>query len=166
MAYFKRGDFIKYKVYNDNITFGIFEGNDVSFSEWSKKYSLALYYESKKYCQDPEPSRGWDYREVLDTSNNTKHCAKVIDTLVEDSWWSLCDEKEKKNAIATLERLHYHWDEKNLTLTSTETNEVVYKIHIPQPPSYNGEVVKPTACDLKTKLKHAVKKKNKSFVYF
>lgn len=163
---FNKGDFVKYCAYNGDtkkVTFGIFEGVDLNPEyQYSKKYSLLLYYDSYQYVSNAnrQPNgQMWSYQPVLDISTKNKPCEKTIDTLVEDTWWSLCTPEEKANAINILENYGYTWDDSLLALIDTETAEIVRQIFIPKI-EYNGDTIKPMDNSFKNKLKAAVLKKN------
>lgn len=129
---FNKGDFVKYSSYNsatDNkVTFGIFEGVDLAPEyQYTKKFSLAAYYDSYKYCSNLDNGIGWGYAPSLDVATKEKPCEKTIDTLEEDSWWSLCTPIEKKNAIEILASYGYEWDEELLALVDTNTVKLFIK---------------------------------------
>jgi hypothetical protein len=162
---FNKGDFVKYSSYNsatDNkVTFGIFEGVDLAPEyQYTKKFSLAAYYDSYKYCSNLDNGIGWGYAPSLDVATKEKPCEKTIDTLEEDSWWSLCTPIEKKNAIEILASYGYEWDEELLALVDTNTGEIVHKIIIPKI-EYNGETIKPICKEYKSKLKKSIIDKSK-----
>lgn len=164
---FNKGDFVKYCVNNNGtkVTFGIFEGIDLEPSyQYTKKYSLLLYYDSRKYCNQSTNGNDWGYKPSLEVSLNGKPCEKSIDTLEEDTWWSLCTPEEKENAIHVLHSYGYEWDEELMSLIDIKTGEIVRKIIIPKI-EYNGEIIKPITQTLKDKLKKVVKKKNTTSVY-
>jgi len=162
---FNKGDFVKYSTYNgatDNkVTFGIFEGVDLAPEyQYTKKFSLAAYYDSYKYCSNLDNGVGWGYAPSLDVATKEKPCEKTIDTLEEDSWWSLCTPIEKKNAIEILASYGYEWNEELLALVDTNTGEIVHKIIIPKI-EYNGETIKPICKEYKSKLKKSIIDKSK-----
>lgn len=162
---FSKGDFIKYTAYNGSegsINFGVFEGVDLAPEyQYTKKYSLALYYDSHKYCNNLDNGVGWGYAPVLEIATNGKEVSKHTDSLVEDSWWSICTPLEKEKAIAILADNGYEWDEENLALVKADTHEIVHKIIVPKI-EYNGDMIKPICKELKSKLANAVRNKNKS----
>ena len=161
---FNKGDFIKYTAYsgNNNVTFGIFEGVDLAPEfQYTKKYSLVLYYDSHKYCSNGGENGGWGYKAVLDIGKDGKQCEKTIDTMEEDSWWSLCTPTEKREAIETLASYGYEWNEELMALVDVESGEIVHKIIIPKI-EYHGDTIKPIGHDLKNKLKKSVLAKNKT----
>jgi len=151
---FKKGDFVKYRAYNDTsnkITFGIFEGNNLAPEyQYTKKLSLVLFYDSLRYMQSLDGS-SWGYRAHLDVSTNTRDCEKTIDTYIEDSWWSICTDEEKTKALEILDSYGYSWDDETLTLTKKDTNELVRKIVVPKI-EYDGSIIKPISDWLKSKL--------------
>lgn len=160
---FNKGDFLKYTSYSatgaDVFRFGIFEGIDLEPSyQYTKKYSLAVFYDGRKYCQEKDGS-GWDYRAVLEVTKNGKYCEKTIDTLCEDTWWAICTPEEKERAIRILALYGYEWNEELMSLIDTNTGEVVHKIIVPKL-EYKGDTIKPIREDLKNKLKHSVISKN------
>jgi hypothetical protein len=162
---FNKGDFIKYTTYNSEtqkkVTFGIFEGIDLAPEyQYSKKFSLAAYYDSYKYCSNLDNGVGWGYAPVLEVARDGKQCEKTIDTLVEDSWWSLCTPIEKRNAIEILAGYGYEWNEELLALVDINTGEIVHKIIIPKL-EYNGDTIKPICNEFKDKLKNSIIKKAK-----
>ena len=160
---FNKGDFVKYTTYtSDNrVTFGIFEGVDLAPEyQYTKKFSLAAYYDSYKYCSNLDNGVGWGYAPSLDVATKEKPCEKTIDTLEEDSWWSLCTPLEKKNAIEILASYGYEWNEELLALVDTSTGEIVHKIIIPKI-EYNGETIKPICQEYKSKLKKSIIDKSK-----
>ena len=157
---FNKGDFIKYSTYNgateNKTTFGIFEGVDLAPEyQYTKKFSLAAYYDSYKYCSNLDNGAGWGYAPSLDVATKDKPCEKTIDTLVEDSWWSLCTPLEKKEAIEILASYGYEWNEELLALVDMNTGEIVHKIIIPKI-EYNGETIKPICEEYKSKLKKSI----------
>jgi len=158
---FQKGDFIKYRAYNDTtdkITFGIFEGNDLAPQyQYTKKLSLVLYYDSKKYSQDKAGQ--WGYRPSLEIAKDGNECEKTIDTTIEDSWWSICTEEEKEFALQILSANGYIWDEATMTLFDKDTNEVVHKIVVPKN-EYNGNIIKPISDWFMDKLRKFVISKN------
>ena len=162
---FNKGDFIKYTTDNSEtqkkVTFGIFEGIDLAPEyQYSKKFSLAAYYDSYKYCSNLDNGVGWGYAPVLEVARDGKQCEKTIDTLVEDSWWSLCTPIEKRNAIEILAGYGYEWNEELLALVDINTGEIVHKIIIPKL-EYNGDTIKPICNEFKDKLKNSIIKKAK-----
>ena len=161
---FNKGDFIKYTAYNGSngsVTFGIFEGVDLAPEyQYTKKYSLAAYYDSHKYCSNLNNGVGWGYQPVLDVATHDKPCEKTIDTLCEDSWWTLCTPLEKKNAIEILAGFGFEWNEELMAIVDINTGEIVHKIIIPKI-EYHGDTIKPICKDFKHKLKKAVINKNK-----
>lgn len=165
---FNKGDFIKYRSYNDDdkkVTFGIFEGVDLAPEyQYTKKFSLAAYYDSYKYCRNLNNGTGCGYGPELDIATKEKQCQKTIDTLMEDSWWTLCTPIEKKNAIEILACYGYEWNEEQLALVDINTREIVHKIIIPKI-EYNGETIKPICEEYKNKLKMAVKHPHSSTNY-
>lgn len=161
---FNKGDFVKYEAYSngDKMTFGIFEGVDLTPDyQYTKKYSLVLYYDSKKYCSNLDNGVGWGYAPSLDIARDGKECEKSIDTLQEDNWWKLCTPHEKEEAIEVLARYGYEWNEELLALVDTSSGEVVHKIIVPKI-EYNGEAIKPICEEFKYKLKETVLSKNKT----
>ena len=92
---FNKGDFLKYSTYNGaaegRVAFGIFEGVDLAPEyQYTKKFSLAAFYDSYKYCSNLNNGVGWGYGPSLEVATKDKPCEKTIDTLVEDSWWTVC----------------------------------------------------------------------------
>ena len=162
---FNKGDFVKYSTYNstigNKITFGIFEGVDLAPEyQYTKKFSLVAYYDSYKYCSNLNNDAGWGYAPSLDVAAKGKPCEKTIDTLVENSWWSLCTPLEKKEAIEVLARYGYEWNEELLALVDMNTGEIVHKIITPKI-EYNGETIKPICDEYKNKLKKSIVNKAK-----
>lgn len=162
---FNKGDFVKYSTYNstigNKITFGIFEGVDLAPEyQYTKKFSLVAYYDSYKYCSNLNNDAGWGYAPSLDVATKGKPCEKTIDTLVENSWWSLCTPLEKKEAIEVLTRYGYEWNEELLALVDMNTGEIVHKIITPKI-EYNGETIKPICDEYKNKLKKSIVNKAK-----
>lgn len=160
---FNKGDFIKYTVYNgstvNKVTFGIFEGIDLAPEfQYTKKYSLAAYYDSWKYSSNINNGAGWGYAPFLEIAMDDKPCEKTIDTLKEDSWWKLCTQEEKQNAIAILAAYGYEWNEELLAIVDTNTGEIVHKIIVPKL-EYNGEIIKPICKEFKNKLRSSLVKK-------
>jgi hypothetical protein len=164
---FNKGDFIKYSTYNstnDNtkFAFGIFEGVDLAPEyQYTKKLSLAAYYDSWKYCSNLNNGDGWGYQPFLEVASQNKPCEKTIDTICEDSWWTVCTPLEKKRALEILASYGIDWDDEEMTLTNVETGEILHRIIVPKI-EYNGDVIKPICDELKTKLKTAVLSKNKA----
>lgn len=159
---FEKGDFITW--INKPNCFGIFEGIDLTPSyQYSKKYSLALFFDPNKYAQNDNGT--YDNKPNLDISVGERRCEKTIDTDSEDYWWHKLTPIQYENAIATLEEWGYRWDEKTLSLIEIETGEIIKQIVIPKI-EYNGEVVKPICEDFKTKLVDFVKEKNKPTTYY
>ena len=164
---FNKGDFIKYNAYNssnDNnrFAFGIFEGVDLAPEyQYTKKLSLAAYYDSWKYCNNLNNEVGWGHQPVLEVASQNKPCEKTIDTICEDSWWTVCTPLEKKHALEILATYGIDWNEEEMTLTNVETGEILHRIIVPKL-EYNGDVIKPICDELKTKLKTAVLSKNKT----
>lgn len=162
---FNKGDFVKYSTYNstigNKITFGIFEGVDLAPEyQYTKKFSLVAYYDSYKYCSNLNNDAGWGYAPSLDVATKGKPCEKTIDTLVENSWWSLCTPLEKREAIEILARYGYEWNEELLALVDMSTGEIVHKIITPKI-EYNGETIKPICDEYKNKLKKSIVNKAK-----
>lgn len=162
---FNKGDFVKYSTYNstigNKITFGIFEGVDLAPEyQYTKKFSLVAYYDSYKYCSNLNNDAGWGYAPSLDVATKGKPCEKTIDTLVENSWWSLCTPLEKKEAIEVLAKYGYEWNEELLALVDMNTGEIVHKIITPKI-EYNGETIKPICDEYKNKLKKSIVNKTK-----
>ena len=162
---FNKGDFVKYSTYNstigNKITFGIFEGVDLAPEyQYTKKFSLVAYYDSYKYCSNLNNDAGWGYAPSLDVATKGKPCEKTIDTLVENSWWSLCTPLEKREAIEVLARYGYEWNEELLALVDMNTGEIVHKIITPKI-EYNGETIKPICDEYKNKLKKSIINKAK-----
>jgi hypothetical protein len=164
---FNKGDFIKYSAYsstNDGtkFAFGIFEGVDLAPEfQYTKKLSLAAFYDSWKYCSNLDNGVGWGYQPVLEIASQNKPCEKTIDTICEDSWWTVCTPLEKKRALEILAKYDVDWNEEEMTLTNVKTGEILHRIIIPKL-EYNGDVIKPICHELKTKLKTAVLSKNKT----
>lgn len=164
---FNKGDFIKYSTYNSanddtKFAFGIFEGVDLAPEfQYTKKLSLAAFYDSWKYCSNLDNGVGWGYQPVLEIASQNKPCEKTIDTICEDSWWTVCTPLEKKRALEILAKYGVDWNEEEMTLTNVETGEVLHRIIVPKL-EYNGDVIKPICNELKTKLKTAVLSKNKT----
>jgi len=164
---FNKGDFIKYSTYNSandstKFAFGIFEGVDLAPEyQYTKKLSLAAYYDSWKYCNNLDNGVGWGYQPVLEVASQNKPCEKTIDTICEDSWWTVCTPLEKKRALEILAKYGIDWNEEEMTLTNVETGEILHRIIVPKL-EYNGDVIKPICNELKTKLKTAVLSKNKT----
>ena len=164
---FEKGDFVKYSAYssdlNTKITFGIFEGVNLTPEyEYSKKLTLAAYYDSYKYCNHMDNEIGWGYGPVLEVATKDKPCEKTVDTYVEDKWWSLCTKEEKEQAIEILEKQYnIKWDEENMALIDMKSGEILHRIVTPKL-EYLGDIIKPICSTLKTKLKNFVKSKNKT----
>ena len=156
--FFQKGDFIKYDYKKES--FGIFEGVDLEPSyQYTKKLSLACFYDPLKYAENTDGIGGWSSRPVLEVAKVNKPCDKTIDTVKEDSWWKLCNEEEKEQALKRLAYYGYEWDEKNLQIINAETKQVIYKIISPKL-EYNDEEIKPITEESKTLLKQAVISKN------
>jgi hypothetical protein len=122
---------------------------------------LAAYYDSWKYCSHLDNGVGWGYQPVLEVASQNKPCEKTIDTICEDSWWTVCTPLEKKRALEILAKYDIDWDEEEMTLTNVETGEILHRIIVPKI-EYNGDVIKPICDELKSKLKIAVLSKNKT----
>ena len=164
---FEKGDFIKYTTYNsDNkFRFGIFEGIDLEPTyQYTKKYSLAAFYDSYKYCSHMDNAVGWGYQPFFEVATNEKNCERTIDTDKEDSWWTICTDEEKEQALQILKDYGYEWNEELLAIVDIETGEIVHKIITPKL-EYNGEEIKPINNELKDKLKKSVLSKNKATNY-
>lgn len=164
---FNKGDFIKYSTYNsanDNtkFAFGIFEGVDLAPEyQYTKKLSLAAFYDSYKYCNNLNNEVGWGYKPVLEIASPNKPCEKTIDTVCEDSWWTICTPLEKQRALEILASYGIDWNEEEMTLTNVETGEILHRIIVPKL-EYNGDIIKPICNELKSKLRTAVLSKNKA----
>lgn len=164
---FNKGDFIKYSTYNSanddtKFAFGIFEGIDLAPEyQYTKKLSLAAFYDSYKYCNNLDNEVGWGYKPVLEIASSNKPCEKTIDTVCEDTWWTICTPLEKQRALEILASYGIDWDEEEMTLTNVETGEILHRIIIPKI-EYNGDVIKPICNELKSKLRTAVLSKNKA----
>jgi hypothetical protein len=159
---FNKGDFVKYVTYSTSkeFKFGIFEGVELPTSnEYSKKYSLALFYDSNKYFSNLDNGVGWGYQPFLDIASKDKPCDKQIDTLEEDSWWKVCSDEEKEAALRILEDYGYAWNEETMEVIDLKTGEIVHKIIVPKI-EYNGEIIKPIEENLKDKLKQATLAQN------
>lgn len=155
---FQKGDFIKYDY--KALSFGIFDGEDLMPEfNYAKKYTLALYYDPSKYCQNDDGS-GWGSRPVLEVSSFGKHCEKTVDTDKEDNFWKLCSEEEKELALKKMAEYGLRWDEKKLEIIDIGTEKVLYRIKVPKL-EYHGEEVKPISKKLKGKLKKYIMGKNK-----
>ena len=159
--FFNKGDFVKYTSYNGSkeFKFGIFEGIDTS-TTYSKKYSLALFYDSNKYYSKLDDERGWGYKPSMEVATKDNPCSKTTDTLQEDSWWKLCTDEEKEYALQLLEDYGYAWNEETMEIIDLKTGEILHKIVTPKI-EYNGEVIKPMETVLRFKLKENVIKQNK-----
>lgn len=160
---FNKGDFLKYTSYNgqdeSKFAFAIFEGINLAPNFlYSKKLSLALFYDSFKYCQR---DNDWSCGPFLEFAQKNKRCEKTIDTLKEDYWWTICTPQEKEKAINILADYGLEWNEDLLSLVDMETGEIVYKIFSPKV-EYNGEKIKPIRSELKKLLKDSVKNKQKT----
>jgi hypothetical protein len=158
---------VKYSAYssetNAKTTFGIFEGVNLTPEyEYSKKLTLAAYYDSYKYCNHVDNNIGWGYAPVLEVATKDKPCEKTVDTYVEDKWWSLCTKEEKEKAIEILEKQYnIKWDEENMALIDMKSGEILHKIITPKL-EYLGDTIKPICSTLKSKLKKFVVSKNKN----
>ena len=154
---FEKGDFVTWT--NKPGSFGIYEGNNLSESSSYKRLTLALYFDPSKLIR----LENGTYEEVehIEIASDDKKCEKTLDTEYEDYWWHKLTPTQYENAISTLEKLGYRWDEENLELINIETQQVVKKIFIPKI-EYNGEIIKPITKNLKDKLNNFVKTKNKN----
>ena len=151
----KPGDFIKRD--NKKGSFMIYEGNDISESTYTKKFTLIASYDPEKYMMT---SIGYDHVPHLDVACSTRRCAETIDTDKEDFWISLCNPIEKADAISILEDYGYHWDEEKLEMIDLQTGEIIKKITVPDN-TYYGQVIKPITDAFKDILKRFCLDKSK-----
>lgn len=150
---FKKGDFITNT--NKPGSFAIFEGIERESYTTSKKFSVIVYYDPNKYCENQNGS-GWDYQKFLEVATTKTRCDQTVDG-EESYWWKLCTEEEIEKAIQVLWDYGYCWNEKLLCIVNRETGEVVRPITEPNL-KYNGETVRPISKRLKDLLIGACKK--------
>ena len=145
---FKKGDFIKNK--QQHGSFAIFEGRDVTPSTYvTRHYSLALYYNPKKYMLQENGS--WDYSPTLEVSTPSEPCKTDVDTMREDYWWGPCSDSEVMTAMQILYDNGYIYDPDTMTLTDRVSGKVIRQLADPTP-SYNGEKIKPITKGLRHSL--------------
>lgn len=158
---FKQGDFITYN--NKKGSFAIYEGRTLSETKYLKTKSVIAWFDPADY-QRTAPSGTYGYKPTLDVATYAKKCNKTVDTETEDTWWRICTEEEKKDAIQILNDYGYDWDDTLQAIVMLESREVVRTMIDPKI-EYHGEVIKPMGDDLKLTLKTACLSKNKSYSY-
>lgn len=156
---FKKGDFIKNKQRNGS--FAIFEGKDSTSANYAiKHYSLALYYEPKKYTCLGDGV--WGYVPSLEVSTPSNGCATDVDTDKEDYWWGLCTEEEISAALQIIYDNGYIYDRDAMTIINRKNGKTVRRLTTPQP-SYKGEIIKPITIILKKALHSCIHFKRSSY---
>jgi hypothetical protein len=145
---FRKGEFITYT--NKPGSFAIFEGIELDSNTTIKKYSVIVFYDPKKYCEDPNGC-GWVTMPFLEVATSKTRCTQTAEGS-ESSWWRVCTEEEKEKALDTLQEYGYYWNEDLESIISKDTGEILRKITEPVL-EYNGEVVKPISSEMKTLLK-------------
>ncbi len=147
---FKKGEFITNT--NKPGSFAIFEGIECESYTTSKKYSVIVYYDPNKYCENDNGS-GWVHKPHLDVATNSTRCDITVDGDTESYWWKPCSDKEIEKAIDILQSYGYYWNEDLLAVVAKDTGEIIRTVIEPKV-EYNGEVVKPISQRLKELLKN------------
>ena len=145
---FRKGEFITYT--NKPGSFAIFEGIELDSSTSLRKYSVIVFYDPKKYCENPNGC-GWTSMPFIEVATSRTRCTQTAEPY-ETSWWRPCTKEEKERALDILQEYGYYWNEELESIISKDTGEILRKIAEPVI-EYNGEVVKPISSEMKTLLK-------------
>lgn len=127
---------------NQKGTFFIFEGIDISTTQYTKKYSVVAAYDPHKYCRESDTSYVYTYKEWFDYANNEERCSETVNETCETSWIRQCTAEEKEQAINVLHEYGYDWSDEMLALIDMESGEIVRKIPCPSN-EYNGDIIFP-----------------------
>ena len=149
---FKRGDFLTYG--NSIGSFYIYGGDIVDdpyvYSRYSKKYSLLLSFEPRKYMKNANGD--WDWGEYFRVNDDER----TINTDKEDFWYRLCTKDEKETALKIMNEHGYTWDEETLSVISIVTGEIIASAKEAEI-IYYGDRIKPITTDRMMILKKACK---------
>ncbi len=148
LSKFKKGEIISTGVIS-NPSYVIFEGKDMP-SEYGNKYSVIAYYTPNKYVKNDEGH--YEPTEFIEVATKYVPCEKTIDSDAPSYWNRRCNEEEKEKALSIFKKYGYEWNEEDLTLSNSNTNEIIYQIKIPKL-KYNGEFIKPICKKFKNILK-------------
>lgn len=143
---FQRGDFLKKN--NKKGSFMIYEGNNLSETAY-KKMTLVCNYDPAKYQMG---TIGYEEKPFLEVASKSKPCTTTIDTDIEDYWYHICSDEEKKEALDILTKYGFYWDENELQLVDVKTGEIIRKIVIPDD-KYHGQIIKPITENSKDLIK-------------
>ena len=137
---FERGDIITKSSVKG--WFVIYDGTPINVTTYTKKYALVLYYDPEKY-QKVDDSGTWDKREFLSYATCTEACAENIDENKETFWYTIAEGEDLEAVHKKLAEMHLHWDRDTLTLTNTETGEVIKQLKSPKL-NYDGLPIIPS----------------------